>query len=84
MLTRYRKLLLVSSFAVLLCLVVIAGLGTTPASAGQPHSSTAGPICTVDAGGGGDFTAIDAAVADLGCTTINVSAGVYTDRSAWR
>ena len=77
--TRYWKLLLITSFAVLLCLAVIAGLGTTPANAGQSHSSAAGPICTVDAGGGGDYTSIPAAVADTGCTTINVATGVYSD-----
>jgi uncharacterized repeat protein (TIGR01451 family) len=79
MITRYWKLLLITTFALLLCLAVIAGLGTAPASASRPQSSALGPICTVDAGGGGDYTTIGLAVADTGCTTINVAAGVYTE-----
>jgi hypothetical protein len=47
----------------------------------QDTSKAAGPICTVDhAGGAGvDHTSIGAAVADAGCTTIDVAAGVYTE-----
>jgi hypothetical protein len=39
----------------------------------------AGPDCTVDPGGGGDYTTIQDAVDDTGCTTINVVAGTYTE-----
>lgn len=41
----------------------------------------AGPVCTVDhAGGAGvDYTTIGAAVADAGCTTIDVAAGTYAE-----
>jgi len=37
--------------------------------------SAAGPICTVP----GDYSTIQAAVSDPGCTTINVLAGAYTE-----
>ena len=40
----------------------------------------AGPVCTVDDDGGGvDYTTIISAVNDVGYTTINVAAGVYTE-----
>ncbi len=40
----------------------------------------AGPLCTVDAGGGGDYTTIQAAVNDPGCTTIQVAGGTYVEQ----
>ncbi len=47
----------------------------------QNTSKAAGPLCIVDYDGGGgvDYTTIGAAVADSGCTTINVAAGVYNE-----
>jgi len=36
-------------------------------------------VCTVDAGGGGDYTSIQAAVDDSACVTINVAAGTYNE-----
>jgi hypothetical protein len=42
----------------------------------------AGPDCTVDPGGGGDYTTIQGAVDDPGCTTINVGAGTYNENVA--
>ena len=45
------------------------------------NAKAAGPVCTVDhAGGAGvDYTTIGAAVADAGCTTIDVAAGTYAE-----
>jgi hypothetical protein len=45
----------------------------------QNASKAAGPVCTVNHAGGADYTTIGAAVADSGCTTINVAAGVYSE-----
>jgi hypothetical protein len=39
----------------------------------------AGPVCTVNGGGGADYLTIGAAIADAGCATINVAAGVYIE-----
>jgi hypothetical protein len=62
------------SLAALMGLILAVGLT-------QNTSRAAGPICTVDrAGGVGvDYTTVGAAVADAGCTTIDVAAGVYTE-----
>jgi pectin methylesterase-like acyl-CoA thioesterase len=70
--TRYFTLTLL--LAALTGLILIAGLT-------QRASRAAGPVCTVDhAGGVGvDYATIGAAIADSGCTTINVAAGVYTE-----
>ena len=69
--------IIVTSCAVLLGLTMAAGMaaGLIPLS----QARAAGPICTVDPGGGGNYTTIGAAVADPGCTTINVASGVYTE-----
>jgi len=40
----------------------------------------AGPTCSVNAGGGSDYTTIGGAVADAGCSTINVASGIYTEQ----
>src|SRR5205823_405972 len=39
----------------------------------------AGPACTVGAGGGANYTTVQAAVDDVGCATINIAAGTYTE-----
>jgi Ca2+-binding RTX toxin-like protein len=44
-------------------------------SLGHQTASAAGPICTVSPSG--DYTTIQAAVNDVGCSTINVAAGAY-------
>jgi hypothetical protein len=57
--------------AALMGLILAAGL--------MRNTKAAGPVCTVDAHGGADYTTIGAAIADGGCTTIHVAAGVYTE-----
>jgi hypothetical protein len=42
-------------------------------------TQAAGPVCTVNGSGGADYLTIGAAIADAGCATINVAAGVYTE-----
>ncbi len=59
-------------------LVLALGVGVFLGSA--VPLSAAGPLCTVDAGGGGDYTTIQAAVNDPGCTTIQVAAGTYVEQ----
>jgi hypothetical protein len=64
-----------------LTLFLTALLGLILAGSLQNASRAAGPVCIVDSAGGGgvDYTTIGAAVADAGCTTINVAAGVYNE-----
>jgi hypothetical protein len=71
---RIRYVVLTLFLAALMGLVLAAGLM-------QNTSRAAEPICTVDSAGGSgvDYTTIGGAVADAGCTTINVAAGVYTE-----
>jgi hypothetical protein len=66
---------------VVLTLCLAALLGLILAGLIQNASKAAGPVCTVNSAGGGgvDYTTIGAAVADAGCTTINVAAGVYNE-----
>jgi hypothetical protein len=67
---RIRYIALTLFLAALMGLILAVGLM-------QDTSKAAGPVCTVDHAGGADYTTIGAAVADAGCTTINVAAGVY-------
>jgi hypothetical protein len=71
---RIRYAALTLFFAALMGLILALGLT-------QSASKAAGPVCTVDHAGGSsvDYTTIGAAIADSGCTTINVAAGVYTE-----
>jgi hypothetical protein len=71
---RIRYVVLTLFLAALMGLILALGLT-------HSASKAAGPVCTVDhAGGVGvDYTTIGAAVADAGCTTIDVAAGVYTE-----
>jgi parallel beta-helix repeat protein len=57
-------------------LAVLSIVGNILFSTGAAQA--AGPICTVNGAGGADYTTISAAIADLGCTTINVATGTYT------
>jgi hypothetical protein len=61
-----------------LCLTALLGLIL---AGSMQNAKAAGPVCTVNSAGGGgvDYTTIGAAVADAGCTTINVAAGVYAE-----
>ena len=43
-------------------------------------AQAAGPTCTVNGAGGADYMTISAAIADLGCTTINVATGTYNEQ----
>lgn len=67
--------------ALVSCAAAAAGLLVTTglSAGGPPQSPAAYPICTVDGGGGADYTTIAAALADSNCETINVAAGVYTE-----
>jgi hypothetical protein len=65
-----RGLLLV--LALVLGLVVVA----------PPAARAAGSNCTVNGAGGADYTTIQAAVDDTGCTTISVAAGTYQEHVA--
>ena len=69
---RIRYAALTLFLAALMGLILAVGLT-------QNASKAAGPICAVDSAGGVgvDYTTVGAAVADAGCTTINVAAGVY-------
>jgi hypothetical protein len=67
-----RYVALTLFLAALMGLILAAGLT-------QNASRAAGPVCTVDHTGGSDYTTIGGAVADAGCTTIDVAAGVYTE-----
>ena len=69
---RIRYIALTLFLAALMGLILAVGLM-------QDTSKAAGPVCTVDSAGGSsvDYPTIGAAVADSGCTTINVAAGVY-------
>lgn len=69
---RIRYAALTLFLAALIGLILAIGLT-------QNTSKAAGPVCTVDSAGGVgiDYTTVGAAVADAGCTTINVAAGVY-------
>jgi hypothetical protein len=47
-----------------------------------PAARAAGSNCTVNGAGGADYTTIQAAVDDTGCTTITVAAGTYREHVA--
>jgi len=69
------RLVSVSPLVLLLGLAVTAGLGLAP----SPVARAAGPTCTVGSGSSVDYKSIAAAIADAGCTTIELEAGVYNE-----
>jgi uncharacterized repeat protein (TIGR01451 family) len=76
----HRKLASIMAVPVLVLLfslALMAVLNVTPVETAR----AAGPVCTVDADGGAgvDYTTIISAVNDVGCKTIHVAAGVYTE-----
>ena len=62
-----------------LALTWLMALGLLLSVFGAVRARAAGPICTVDDDGPADYTTIQAAVDDAGCTTINVAAGTYNE-----
>ncbi len=60
-------------------LVVWLALGGLFGLVGQTPLFAAGPTCTVNGTGGGNYTTIQAALNVAGCTTINVASGTYTE-----
>jgi hypothetical protein len=57
---------------------VLVGLLLAPSFAPAHLALAAGPSCTVGASGA-DYTAVQAAVDDPNCATINIAAGTYTE-----
>jgi hypothetical protein len=60
-----------------LVVLLAVGLGLVAGPAPIAQAAPAYPNCTV--GSGADFATISAALADTGCTTINVAAGSYPE-----
>ena len=68
------------SFDRLTMLAVCSIVGNILFSAGAAQAAVGGPTCTVNGGGGADYTTISAAIVDPGCTTINVATGTYNEQ----
>jgi nitrous oxidase accessory protein NosD len=64
-----RRVAVSAVLAVCACIAFTAGI-----------ARAAGPVCTVSNTGPADYTTIQAAVSDPGCTTINVAAGTYNEQ----
>jgi hypothetical protein len=69
----------ISKYIILTLLLVLLMGSIVIAGSAQGAPKAAGPVCTVDDGGGSDYTTIAAAVGDPGCTTVEVAAGVYVE-----
>src|ERR1700686_147535 len=73
--TGAKKIKTKAAIAISALALIGGGTGLSLALFGTAHAIVGGPICNVPA----DYSTIQAAVSDPGCTTVNVASGVYAE-----